>query len=195
MAGQVAEEAFAEATEAGDDWAKGWALNVLIIVAMMQGRMADALPLFERALMVTQADPALTDLQLLLQVNKAVTLGDLDQYDGAFTAARQAQRLADRAGITVRRAQTQSCLGQLLFHTGRWDDAMAEVGVLQEITKEPEVACCDHGVAAVISLHRGEPDAARGHLAAAAPHAQRIGNRVVAPLALARARSLSRRGS
>ena len=91
--------------------------------------MADALPLFDRALTVTQADPALTDLRLLLQVNKAVTLGDLDQYDGAFAAARQAQQLADRAGIMVRRAQAHSCLGQLLFHTGRWDDALAEVGV------------------------------------------------------------------
>ena len=123
--------------------------------------MADALPLFDRALAVTQAEPALTDLRLLLQINKAVTLGDLDQYDGAFAAARQAQQLADRAGIMVRRAQAQSCLGQLLFHTGSWDDALTEVGVLQEVTKDPGVACCDHGVAAVICFHRGETAAAR----------------------------------
>ena len=129
MAGQVAAAALAEATEAADDWAVGWALHVLILTAAMQGRTADALPLFDRALTVTQAEPALTDLRLLLQINKAVTLGDLDQYDGAFAAARQAQQLADRAGLMVRRAQAQSCLGQLLFHTGRWDDALAEVGV------------------------------------------------------------------
>ena len=157
--------------------------------------MADALPLFDRALTVTQADPALTDLRLLLQVNKAVTLGDLDQYDGAFAAARQAQQLADRAGIMVRRAQAQSCLGQLLFHTGRWDDALAEVGVLHEVTKDPGVACCDHGVAAVICFHRGEPTAARRHLAAAAPHAKRIGNRVVGPLALARSEAFEQEGA
>jgi DNA-binding CsgD family transcriptional regulator len=195
MAGQVAVDALAEATDAGDDWAVGWALHMLIVVAMMQGRMADALPLFDRALTVTEADPALTDLRLLLQVNKAVTLGDLDQYDGAFTAARQAQQLADRVGITVRRAQAQSCLGQLLFHTGHWDDAMAEVGVLEEVPKEPEVACCDHGVAAVISLHRGEVDTARGHLVAAAPHAERIGNRVVGTLALARSQAFEQAGA
>jgi DNA-binding CsgD family transcriptional regulator len=35
-------------------------------------------------------------------------------------------------------------------------------------------------------FHRGEADAARGHLAAAIPHAERIGNRVIASLALAR---------
>ena len=129
LADQVASAALAEATEAGDDWAVGWALHVLIYTAAMRGRMADALPLYDRALAVTQAEPALTDLRLLLQINKAVTLGDLDQYDGAFAAARQAQQLADRAGLMVRRAQAHCCLGQLLFHTGRWDEALAEVGV------------------------------------------------------------------
>ncbi len=152
--------------------------------------MADALPMFDRALTVIQADPALTDLWLLLQINKAITLADLDQYDGAFAAARQAQQLADRAGIMVRRIQAQSCLGQLLFHTGRWDDALTEVGALQEVPKDPEVACCDHGIAAVICFHRGEASAARRHLAAAAPHAERIGNRVVGTLALARSEAL-----
>jgi DNA-binding CsgD family transcriptional regulator len=186
MAGQVAAAALAQATEAADDWAIGWALHVLILEAVMQGRMADSLPLFERALAVTQADPSLTDLWLLLQVNKAITLGDLDQYEGAFAAARQAQQLADRAGIMVRRAQAHCCLGQLLFNTGRWDEAMAEVAALEEATKDPGVACCDHGVAAVISFHRGESSVARGHLTAAAPHAKRIGNRVVSTLALAK---------
>jgi DNA-binding SARP family transcriptional activator/tetratricopeptide (TPR) repeat protein len=195
MADQVARAALAEATDADDDWAIGWALHVLTITAAMHGRVADALPLYERALAVTQAEPALTDLRLLLQINKAITLGELDQYDRAIAAAREAQRLADRVGIMVRRAQAQSCLGQLLFHTGRWDDAIAEVSVLQEVTKEPEVACCDHGIAAIISLHRGDIDVARGHLAAAAPHAEQIGNRVVAPLALARSQALEQAGA
>jgi DNA-binding CsgD family transcriptional regulator len=185
-AGQVAEAALAEATDAADSWATGWALHALIVVAMMQGRMADALPLFDRALTVTQADPALTDLRVLLQINKAVTLGDLDQHEGAFTAARQAERLASRAGIKVRLTQAQSCLGQLFFDTGRWDDALASVGPAQGPAKDPGAACCDRGVAAVIWLHRGDADAAREHLAAAAPHAKRIGNRVVSTLALAR---------
>jgi DNA-binding NarL/FixJ family response regulator len=194
MAGQVAETALAEATEAADHWAIAWALHVLIFAAVMQGRTADALLLFDRALTVTQAEPALTDLRLLLQVNKAVTLGDLDQYEGAFASARQAQRLADRAGLMVRRAQAQSCLGQRLFHTGRWDDALAEVSVVQEVSKDPGVACCDHGVAAVICFHRGDASTARSHLAAAAPHAKRIGNRVVGPLALARSQGLEQAG-
>ena len=185
-AGQVAAAALTEATDAADNWATGWALHVLTVVAVMQARTGDALELFDRALTVTQADPALTDLRILLQVNKAVTLGDLDQYEGAFAAARQAQQLADRAGLTVRRSQAHCCLGELLFNTGQWAEALTEVGVVPEDTKDPGVACCDHGIAAVISFHRGDTGAAQQHLAAAAPHAKQIGNRVVGALTLAR---------
>jgi DNA-binding CsgD family transcriptional regulator/tetratricopeptide (TPR) repeat protein len=185
-AGRVAADALEAASEAGDSWAMGWALHVLTIVTAVQGQPADALALFDRALTVTQADPALTDLRLLLQINKAITLGGLDRYEEAFAAARQAQHLADRVGTVVRLAQAHGALGQLLFDTGRWDDAMAEVEVLHDDLKEPGAACSDHGIAAVICFHRGEITAARGHLAAAVPHATRIGSRVVGPLALAR---------
>ena len=164
----------------------GWALHVLTIVTAVQGQTADALPLFDRALTVTQADPALTDLRLLLQINKAVTLGNLDRYDEAFMAARQAQHLADQVGTVIRRVQAHNVLGQLLFDTGRWEEALAEVAVLPEHVKEPIAACSDLGIAAVICFHRGDAAAARQHLAAAVPHAERIGNRVIGPLALAR---------
>ena len=194
-ADQVATAALAEATEADDGWAVGWALHVLTYTAAMRGRAADALPLYDRALAVTQAEPALTDLRLLLQINKAVALGELDQYDGAIAAAREAQRLADRVGIIVRRAQAHCSLGELLFHTGSWDDALAEVGVVQEVTKDPGVACCDHGVAAAISIHRGDMSTARHHLASAVPHAERIGNRVVGTLALARSEAFEHEGA
>jgi DNA-binding CsgD family transcriptional regulator/tetratricopeptide (TPR) repeat protein len=186
QAGRVAATALAAAAEAGDSWAMGWALHVQTIVTSVQGQMTDALPLFDRALTVTQADPALTDLRLLLQINKAVILGCLDRYEEAFVAARQARRLADQVGTAIRRVQAHGALGQLLFDTGEWDDALAEVEVVQEDLKEPIAACSDLGIAAVIRFHRGEPASARRYLAAAAPHAERIGNRVIGPLALAR---------
>jgi DNA-binding CsgD family transcriptional regulator len=185
-AGQVAATALAVGSEAGDNWAIGWALHVLTIVTSGQTEMADALPLFDRALTVTEGDPALTDLRLLLQINKAVTLGDLDRYEEALAAARQARRIAGQVGTVIRLAQAHGALGQLFFDTGRWDDAMAEVEALREDMKEPIAACVDLGIAAVICFHRGEIAAARRHLAAAAPQAERIGNRVLGPLVLAR---------
>jgi DNA-binding CsgD family transcriptional regulator len=185
-AGRVATSALAAASEAGDSWAMGWALHVLTLVTSAQGHMTDALPLFDRALTVTQSDPALTDLRLLLQINKAVTLGDLDQYEEALAAAWQARHLADQVGTVIRLAQAHGALRQLLFETGRWDEALTEMEFPQENFQEPAAACCDLGIAAVISFHRGEVGTARRHLAAAAPHANRIGHRLVGSLALAR---------
>jgi DNA-binding CsgD family transcriptional regulator/tetratricopeptide (TPR) repeat protein len=185
-AGQVANDALAAASEAGDNWAMGWALFVLTLLTGVQGRMTDALPLFDRALAVTQSDPALVDLRLLLQINKALTLGHLDQYQEALAAAGQARHLADQVGTTLRLAQAHGALGQLLFETGRWDDALAEMEIVHEDQKEPAAACGDLAIAAVIGFHRGEVDVARRHLAAAASHAAGIGHRLLGPLTLAR---------
>ena len=108
-AGRVAAAALAAASEAGDNWAMGWALHVLTIVTAVQGHATDALPLFDRALTVTQSDPALTDLRLLLQINKAVTLGNLDRYRGgtrrgrAGPRSRRPGRSGDPAGSGARR--------------------------------------------------------------------------------------------
>src|SRR4029077_16855569 len=123
-ADQVAASALAAASEAGDNWAMGWALHVLTLVTAAQGHLTDTLPLFDRALAVTESDPALTDLRLLMQINKAVILGYLDQYERAFTAAGEARHLADQVG-TAMRAHAHGALGQLLFQTGRWDEALA----------------------------------------------------------------------
>ena len=194
-AGLAATSALAAATEADDNWAMSWALHVLTLVTTVQGHMTDALPLFDRALAVTQADPALTDLRLLLQINKAVTLGCLDQYEQAFAAAGQARELAGQVGTAIRLAQAHSALSQLRFETGRWDDALAEVEVLQENLKESTVACCILGIAAVIRFHRDEIEAARSHLAAAVPHAKRIGDRPIGSLALARSLDCEQAGA
>ena len=98
----------------------GWALLMMALVTSVRGGMTDALPLFDRALAVTQSDPALADLRLLLQINKAVTLGNLDRYEEALAAAGQARHLADQVGTTFRLAQAHGALSQLLFQTGRW---------------------------------------------------------------------------
>jgi DNA-binding CsgD family transcriptional regulator/tetratricopeptide (TPR) repeat protein len=185
-AGQVAAEALEAASEEGDNWAMAWALHVLAIVSGVQGNAIEALGVFDRALAVTEADPALTDLRILLQVNQSVTLSDLDRYDEALDAALQAQQLADQAGTVTRQGQVHGALAQLFFETGRWDDALAEAEAVHEDFKEPGCACCDLGIFAVICFHRGEIGAARDHLAAAVPYAERIGNRVIPPLALAR---------
>lgn len=185
VAGNVATKALAAAEEAGDKWALGWALHVMILVATMRGEVSHTLPLFDRALDVIGDDPELNDLGLLLQINKAIALGELDRYDEALGAATQVRQLADRTGSLVRLAQAQSALGQLLFQVGRWDDATAEVETLTDDFKDPSATCCDRGIAAVIAFHRSDATTARQHLELAAASAEQIGNRVVSPLILA----------
>lgn len=194
-ADQAAAKALAAASEASDKWTMGWALHVLIMVTFAQGRLTDTLPLFDRALGVTQADPALTDLRLLLQVNKAVALGSLDQYEQALATAGEARRLADQVGTVIRLAQAHSALGQLFFDTGRWNHALAEVTAVPEDLKEPATACGELGIAAVIHFHRGEVDQARHRLATVAPYSERIGQRLIGPLTHARSIEREQAGS
>jgi tetratricopeptide (TPR) repeat protein len=194
-ADRVATSALAASSEAGDDWAMCWALHVLALVAALQGHMTDVLPLLDRAIGVSQSDPALADLRLLLQINKAVTLGDLDRYEEALAVAGQARQLADQVGTTPRLSQAHSARCQLLFNTGHWDDALAEALIVPEDLKEPMAACVDLSIAAVISFHRGQTGTARSHLAAAVPHAEGFGHRLIAPLALARSLDRERDGA
>src|SRR6202035_1497091 len=94
--------------------------------------------------------------------------------------------LADQVGTVIRLAQAHGAMGQLLFETGHWDDALAEMETLPESLQDPDVACGTLGIAAVISFHRGEIDAARRYLAAAVPYDERVGHRLIRELALAR---------
>jgi tetratricopeptide (TPR) repeat protein len=194
-AGQVASSALAAASEAGDNGVMGWALHVLALVSTERGELTDALPLYDQALAVTRADPALTDLRLLVQINKAVTLGCLDQYERAFAAAEEARHLANQAVPTFRLAQAHGALAQLLFETGQWDEALAELTIVPEDLKEPIGACGELGIAAVICFHRSEIDAARRHLAAATSYAGRSGARIIAPFALARSLDYEQKGA
>jgi DNA-binding CsgD family transcriptional regulator/tetratricopeptide (TPR) repeat protein len=184
-ASRTTRAALEAATAADDRWAMAWALGGLTIMYGSRGEPERALPLFDQALAASEGDPALADLRLLLQTNKAVALGDLDRYDDAIDTAMQARQRADDAGNVVRLAQAQSALGELLFDVGRWDDALAEVDGVFGVTEDPAVECTDHGLAATIQLHRGD-SGARRHLVAAQQFAARLGERIAGPLVLAR---------
>jgi DNA-binding CsgD family transcriptional regulator len=185
-ADREAEGALASAQEVDDAWATGWALHVLALGALMRGDLADALPLYDRGLAVTETDSGLTDLGLLLQINKAATLFNLDLHDEALTTAERARQLADQVGTAMRLAQAHGMLGQLYFEVGRWDDALDELSAVPTDLKEPAAACDDLGISALISFHRNEPTAARAHLAAIEPHARRLGQRSLPSLILSR---------
>jgi DNA-binding CsgD family transcriptional regulator len=194
-AGEDANRALTSATEASDTWATGWALHVLAGLATVQGNLADALPLYDRALAVTETDLALYDLGMLLQINKAATLCNLDRWDDALATADQARQLAGQVGTSVRLAQAHNVLGQALFEMGRWDEALTETAVVPEDLKEPPGACCELSIAAAISFHRNDPDGARRHLSAAEPHLRRSGHCMIPQFELARSLEREQAGS
>jgi tetratricopeptide (TPR) repeat protein len=185
-AGQIARAALAAAEEARDTWAMAWALHTMALAAVIQGRMAEQLQLFDQAMAVTLGDESLTDLRLLLQINKAVSLSSLDRHAEALTLARQARQLAREVGTIVRLTQAHSLFGQLLFEIGRWDDALAEMAAMPQGIAEHHAACCELGISALIGFHRDDATAARGFLAAADSHAARIGGMLIPSLTLAR---------
>lgn len=193
-AAEVAQRALSTATEAGDPWGMGWSLFVQTILHGMRGETVLALPLYERALAVTEQDPGLADLRLLLQINQAVALGVMDRYDEAIRVARTVRHTADRVGNLFRLAQAQSALGELLFDNGKWDDALVEIELSLGVSKNPVVDCAQHGLAATIRLHRGDPDSER-HLSAAAQFNDLTGDRICRAYAMAKSLKLEREES
>jgi tetratricopeptide (TPR) repeat protein len=191
----AASQALTAAEHAGDAWATGWSLLAMANAKAGQGRHVQAVVFYDRAITATHADPTLADPRMLAQINKAVTLGSLDRHEEAIALASEARRLADQVGTTFRASQAHSALGQLLFGTGRWDAAMAEMLAMPADLKEPAAACVDFGSAALICFHRGQAQTARRYLAAAAPYAERIGRRLIPSLELARSLDHEQSGS
>jgi DNA-binding CsgD family transcriptional regulator len=189
-----ADKAFTSATEATDTWATGWALHVLASIATVRGELIEALPLYNRALAVTETDPALHDLALLLQINKTIALGSMDRWDEALTTAGRARQLANQVGTSLRLAQAQCILSQVLREIGRWDDALTEISVVPEDLKDSLIVCCELGIAAEVAFHRNDPEAARRYLATAEPHRQRIECRSIVALELARSLEREHKG-
>ena len=190
-ASTAADQALATATDVGDRWSMGWALFVQTIIHGMRGESALALPLYERALAVSEGDPSLADLRLILQINHANALGVLDRYDEAIRVAEEVRQLAERAGNVFRLAQAQSTLGELLFDSGKWDDALVEIDLSLAVSKNPVIDSAQHAFVATIQLHRGDPDSDR-HLSVAESFTGKDGARMCRALALAKSLHMER---
>ena len=192
----AAEKAALDAADAepADEWVVGWSLHVRSIVLIERGDMAAALGLLDHAVRVIGRDGATAELSLLLRINRAVALGGVDRCDEAVTAARDVRQLAEHVGNTVRLAQAQSALVQLAYDSGRWDDALVDVDLLADELRNPVVAACDHGIAALIHLHRGDHAAARRHLDIARASGAQLGERSVLQLVLVTGLELEQAG-
>ncbi|MFI9385445.1 ATP-binding protein [Kutzneria sp. NPDC052558] len=190
----AAEKAALDAVDAAptDEWVVGWSLHVRSIVLIQRGHMTDALDLLDHAVRVIGRDGATAELSLLMRVNRAVALCCVDRTDEAVAAALEVRQLAERVGNTVRMAQAQSALVQVTYDCGRWDDVLVDVDLVADELKDATVAACDHSIAALIHLHRGDHVAAGRHLDIA--RSAKIGGRSVLHLALVTSLELEQAG-
>ncbi|WP_205752729.1 helix-turn-helix transcriptional regulator [Cryptosporangium phraense] len=186
LASKTAEEARAYALESNDRWALAWALHLLCVTTVTRGDAAMSIPLFDQAVAVTTEELSLTDLRLLVQVNRSIALGDLDRYPEALEAAREVRDAATRVGSAIRLGQAHAALCELYYENGQWDDALASVAAVPDETWDQASACHCHGMAAVIHLHRGDTEAGLRNLEQSESHGVMVGGlRVVASLAMA----------
>ena len=181
------------AVDEGDRSARAGALAVLATATGMRGEVAQALAVFDEALGLTEGELGLTDLRVHLQINQALVLIHLDRFDEAHDVLQQACQLAEGTGNLVRLARARHGLAELLFETGRWDDALAELHAPHDIS-DPARSSVGHGLAALIALHRGDVVEGRRRLAAATASAEQMVDRVVGHSTLARALELEQAG-
>jgi DNA-binding NarL/FixJ family response regulator len=165
-AGTEAAAALAGADRAGDRFAAGWALHVQSSLQAEGSDYPGAVELIERALAVIGDDPEAADLRLLLLTNRLIWLGYLDR--AADAEARELLVLAQRAG-TARISMARLSVAWVLYDTGRWDDALAELDALLESGADvlDFAVTGARGLAALIAGHRDDRAGAAAHLRAA----------------------------
>jgi DNA-binding CsgD family transcriptional regulator/tetratricopeptide (TPR) repeat protein len=151
----VARQALAEAEQSDDRLAGGYALHALSQTCFARRQMAGALDYVDQALSLVETDLQATDLRLLLLSNRTFRLLDLDRRAQGIAAARQAVTLAERAG-TPRTQAARSTLVPMLYISGEWDDALAELEQASAVAGPASAWLQVHGPWALIAGHRGD---------------------------------------
>src|SRR5260370_13748454 len=155
----AARQALAEAEQAGDRRAAGYALHASSRVSYHRREWAAPEEYNERALSLVEMDPQATDLRLLLLANKSARLRNQDRPAEAIAAAQQALALAERAG-TPRGHRARVALASLHFEAGERDDALAELDHAPSAARPVNLRLVIHGLVALIAGHRGDREIA-----------------------------------
>jgi DNA-binding CsgD family transcriptional regulator/tetratricopeptide (TPR) repeat protein len=184
QAEQIARRALAKAAETGDRWAVSQAANLLGVILGLRGDARASLEVLDQGLAATEDQADLTLFRLRIQVHRAEAYKHLDRLDDARGAVADAGRLGNRSGNRLQLTATQALLCELLFLAGQWDDALTE-SVLPDEVDAPIDQCLTHGVATVVSCHRGDLQTARRRLAAGQALVERIPHELPAPWPLA----------
>ena len=162
-AARVADTALATAERTGDRLGAGYALQALSKVDSRWPDRPRRLSYIDRALLVTADDPQTTDLRVTLLSDRTAELARMGRQAEAIDAAQQALGLAEQTGTPWLQV-IRIFLGQLYYEAGRWDDALAELGLVNVAAAESAAHLVD-AVLGLIAGHRDEWDEADKRLA------------------------------
>ncbi|WP_435244319.1 helix-turn-helix transcriptional regulator [Streptomyces sioyaensis] len=162
QAGTVAFSARSAADEYGDGPALANALHVLAAKRFLEAPDSEAVELARQACRLTPATihPAQWIGLQLAMVNCYI---DLDLTNDAQRALADVRSAAERTGGVFLPWYHLSC-ALLAFHSGRWDDALAEVEAGLAVGYDVAMSRVLRAVAALIAVHRGRQATADSHL-------------------------------
>ncbi|MGW7362834.1 helix-turn-helix transcriptional regulator [Streptomyces sp. NPDC054841] len=177
------------ATRTSDSRALGDALVVQAAGRRLDADLLDALALAERAEVLLSRDRCHSDARGHALTSILILQSELDllpQADETVAEIRRVHTLSRRTPMPTMLLG----IARLHFRTGRWDEAMAELGPLTKGESGPQgISAESHSLLALISAHRDDRLRCAGYLAAT--EAQLIespaGHRHVQHLAMARA--------
>ncbi|HEX6454443.1 MAG TPA: AAA family ATPase [Trebonia sp.] len=151
---QEAEAARDASLASGDAYAMAYGLQAVAGAWRWQGRFDQALgPAAESMAAIERAGP-IADSQLDPQLIRANCLFDLDQDAEARQAYAADLQLAERGLGTFFLCFHHLSVARMLFLTGRWDDALAEISSARDAPDHLGLAVHLDGLAALIAVHR-----------------------------------------
>jgi len=151
---QEAEAARDASLASGDAYAMAYGLQAVAGAWRWQGRFDQALdPAGEAVAAIERAGP-IADSQLDPHLIRANCLFDLDREAEARQAFAADLRHAERGLGTFFLCFHHLSVARMLFLTGRWDDALAEISSAREVPDHLRLTVHLDGLAALIAAHR-----------------------------------------
>ena len=138
----------------GDAYAMAYGLQAIAGAWRWQGRFDEALSPAAEAMAAIERAGLIADSQLDPHLIRASCLFDLDRDAEAGRAFADDLRLAERGLGTFFLCFHHLTVARMLFFTGRWDDALAEVSSAREVPDHLRLTVHLDGLAALIAVHR-----------------------------------------
>jgi DNA-binding SARP family transcriptional activator/DNA-binding NarL/FixJ family response regulator len=169
---RLGRELLAAARRDSNDPVIVYALQGLAMVAAQRGDFADAVASSSEAIGLMARTSLEYTVALGLYATKAYSLAGLDRMAEAAQTLDAAWPFADLGTASSILSWYVSVQAELAFRARRWDDALAETDSLDVLEHDLQTsfywfAQDNHGLAALIKLHRGDSRASREHLAQA----------------------------